>query len=75
MLIVGRMCTQGNPHAHVALGDMYREGLGVEDDPRIALKHYTVACDQGHPDAQHAMGEMYSNGLGVTQHLLKAGVM
>ena len=49
------------------LGVMYRNGDGVPQDHKTALKWYTLAAEQGHADAQFGLGVMYDSGRGVIQ--------
>ena len=44
----------GNPGAQFMLGEFYREGRGVEEDPDRALSFYLKAAYQGHGRAQCA---------------------
>ena len=46
---------------------MYRNGDGVPQDHKTALKWYTLAAEQGHADAQFGLGVMYDSGRGVIQ--------
>lgn len=62
----------GNAQAQNQLGDLYREGEVVTQDPAEALRWYRLAADQGDPHGQNNLGSMYLNGLGVEQNLAKA---
>ncbi|GBC10749.1 hypothetical protein RclHR1_09870008 [Rhizophagus clarus] len=53
----------GNPMAQVTLGDMYRNGRGVETDEKKALFWYIKAAKHEHYQAQFALGELYEKGL------------
>jgi len=61
-----------NPEAQHALGFMYREGLGVEQDYAVALKWYRKSAKQEFAEAQHNLGVMYYHGLGVQQDYVQA---
>ncbi|KAF9154835.1 hypothetical protein BG015_011857 [Linnemannia schmuckeri] len=57
--------SQGDNNAQVALGDMYKEGQGVEQDYMAAMDWYLKAASQDNPEGQHRVGVMYSLGSGV----------
>ena len=61
------LAEQGNAYAQFNLGRMYRQGLGVPQDYKIALKWFTLAAEQGIADAQTNLGVMYGTGQGVIQ--------
>lgn len=42
------------------LGDMYANGLGVEQDSRTAAKWFTTAVDLGYPEARRALEDLTS---------------
>ena len=46
---------------------MYRDGRGVAQDDREALRWWRKAAEQGNAKAQSNLGFMYYQGLGVTQ--------
>jgi TPR repeat protein len=54
---------QGDADAQEALGLMYAEGQGVEQDFKEAVKWYQKAADQGNADAQETLGLYYETGL------------
>jgi TPR repeat protein len=58
-------CTQSAainiPYCQARLGDMYRNGLGIDQDFHRAFEHYQNAASQAdtpYPYAQHMLGEM-----------------
>lgn len=53
------------PKAMVALGDMYRDGWGVEQDYKQAKKLYVNATDKDYAKAMVRLGNMYRDSLGV----------
>jgi hypothetical protein len=59
------LAEKGNAAAQYNLGDMYREGEGVAEDDKEAVKWYRKAAEQGHAQAQNNLGDMYANGEGV----------
>lgn len=47
---------------------MYREGHGVVQDHKKAIRWYTLAAQQGHLSAQLYLGDAYRDGSGVEQN-------
>jgi TPR repeat protein len=59
--------------AQYALGSLYVNGHGVEQDFSKAKEYYHLAAEQGHVDAQWALGIIYSyNAEGVKQDFAKS---
>ncbi len=54
------------------LGDLYRSGLGVEQDYEEAVRWYRKAADQGLGKAQSNVGIMYYDGKGVAKDYKEA---
>lgn len=48
-----------------ALGDAYSDGVGVDQDSRLAVQNYRIAADGGSGRAQYRMAQHYDNGWGV----------
>jgi TPR repeat protein len=46
---------------------MYRDGQGVPQDYKTALKWFKLAAKQGYAGAQYDLGVMYRDGQGVPQ--------
>jgi len=63
---------EGVKEAQNSLGVNYRDGLGVEQDFKQAVKWFEKAADQGVADAQNNLGIMYAEGLGVEQDFKQA---
>jgi len=63
---------QGDPEGRVRMGNMYRIGMGVQQDYAEALRYYRLAAEQGNPNGQNALAFMYEQGLGVTQDYAEA---
>ncbi|KAG0365196.1 hypothetical protein BGX24_004237 [Mortierella sp. AD032] len=64
--------TLGDRAAQVALGDIYRDGEGVDQDYQTAMDWYLKAADQGHHDAQYNIGVLYDYGRGVPRDYTQA---
>ena len=54
------------------LGQMYAQGLGVEQDFARALDCYRQAAEHGVPQAQSNLAVMYAHGQGVQQDFAQA---
>jgi TPR repeat protein len=57
-----KYANQGNIHAQVMLGTLYRKGEGVATDPMKAVSWYRVAADRGDAYARNTLGEMFLTG-------------
>ena len=53
---------QGDAEAQFNLGQMYREGLGVEQDYKEAVKWYRLAAEQRNERGQVNLAIMYDDG-------------
>jgi len=58
---------QGDASAQYNLGVMYKDGEGVPQDYKTAVKWYRIAAEQGNASAQTLLGAMYGKGQGVIQ--------
>ncbi len=61
------LAEQGDARAQTGLGFMYKNGQGVPQDDKTAVKWYTLAAEQGYAVAQYNLGLMYRRGQGVPQ--------
>ena len=59
------LAKQGDLATQIKLASAYREGLGVPQDYKTAVKWFTLAAEQGDAVAQYNLGIMHSFGLGV----------
>jgi TPR repeat protein len=57
----------GFPPAQNSLGNLYEQGLGVEQSNPRAAYWYRRAAEPEEPRAQHSLGVMYLQGRGVPQ--------
>ena len=63
------LAEQGDAGAQYNLGLMYRNGQGVPQDYKTAVKWYTLAAEQGIALAQNVLGEIYFKGQrGIPQN-------
>ena len=53
---------------------LYRDGQGVPQDYKTAVKWYRLAAEQGNARAQYNLGAMYDNGKGVPQDYVRASM-
>ena len=58
---------QGDAEAQYALGTLYYEGKGINQDIQQSVNWMQKAAEQGLADAQLALGDLYFNGEGVKQ--------
>ena len=61
------LAKQGDPKAQRVIGEMYADGLGVDEDYAAAAKWYRRAVDQGYAPAMADLGDLYFYGNGVDQ--------
>ncbi|NQV81053.1 MAG: SEL1-like repeat protein [Alphaproteobacteria bacterium] len=66
------MARAGNAAAQRNIGQLYRLGLGVPQDLRVAANWYRLAADQGLSRAQANLGVMYLRGEGVDRDATRA---
>jgi hypothetical protein len=60
-------CEAGIPASCHALGALYRNGLGVDEDLVQAAHFFQTACDGGEADACYNLAALYDEGQGVTK--------
>ena len=58
---------QGFDKSQFVLGLMYKNGEGVPQDYKEAVKWYRKAAKQGNFEAQYSLGEIYQEGKGIPQ--------
>lgn len=63
---------EGVAQAQYALGVMYSNGHGVEQDYESAVSWYEKAVLQGHVEAMNNLANCYNNGQGVEENLPEA---
>jgi TPR repeat protein/S1-C subfamily serine protease len=61
------LAKQGDPKAQRVVGNMYADGLGVDEDYAAAAKWYQLAVGQGYAAAMPDLGDLYYYGNGVDQ--------
>tara|TARA_A100001037_G_C15129901_1_gene628165 strand:+ start:418 stop:1083 length:666 start_codon:yes stop_codon:yes gene_type:complete len=59
------MARDGDPGAQTSLGLIFERGLGVNINPKEAMKWYYLAASQGDSLATFHLGSMYERGLGT----------
>ena len=60
-----RMAADGLPRAMLVMGNLYADGLGVQQDHEEAVRWYRKAAEQGEAVGQYNLGRMYHSGRGV----------
>lgn len=63
---------QGHAESQFLCGQMYRRGVGVEANDKLALNWYKRAAKQGHLGGQMACGSIYEEGRGTAVDLKRA---
>lgn len=63
---------EGDADAQNSLGDMYYDGIGVQQDYDEAARWFRKAAEQGHAQAQCNLGYLYIKGQGVPQNPKKS---
>lgn len=63
------LAKNGDPRSQYFLGVMYDAGNGVDQDPKEAIRWYTLSANQSYPPAQYNLGEMYRLGIGTKKNL------
>ncbi|MHB8203877.1 MAG: tetratricopeptide repeat protein [Desulfomonilaceae bacterium] len=54
-----RWADDNDPEALCEIGNKYRDGDGVAQDDKEAIKWFRLAADQGYSEAQFMLGIMY----------------
>ncbi len=65
--VIRVLAERGEATWQFALGSMYKNGTGVAQDDKEAVKWYRKAAEQGYMKAQNALGVMYEKGRGGAQ--------
>lgn len=68
----GKAANGGRADAFTKLGELYDEGVLVEQNLKLAYEYYKSAADMGDGDAMLRIGEMYQRGEGVTKNINEA---
>ena len=63
-----RAAGKGNKTAYLKLGDAYRYGIGVKEDPVRSLRYYRLAAAGGDTTAMKALKEEYQCGVGISNN-------
>jgi len=66
------LARDGDPAAQRNIGHLYRNGLGVDRDPKYAAEWYERAASAGLGRAQANLGALYLTGDGVPQDFSEA---
>lgn len=67
-----RAAEAGQAKAQYNLGLMYANGVGVEQDPKQALRWYQKSADKGFSAAQYILAGKYAAGKGVDRDIRQA---
>jgi serine/threonine protein kinase len=72
--ILRTLADKDHPRAMVRLGELRREGKGVERNDEEALRLFRRAAERGDGEAPFRMGDMYAGGHGVAKNDFQAYV-
>jgi len=72
LTVLLEMANKGNSRAQWSLGNAYRDGIGVPQDYREAVRWYSSAAAQNLAAAQLALGYLYEYGKGVRRNYREA---
>ncbi len=70
--VIRVLAERGEATWQFALGSMYKNGTGVAQDDKEAVKWYRKAAEQGEAFARYNLGVMYAKGRGVAQDYVQA---
>jgi uncharacterized protein len=70
--IIHRQRVRSFSQAQAELGLLFRDGLGVHQDLKEAVRLLKLAASHGNADGQTSLGEMYEQGQGVAKNYSKA---
>ena len=62
----------GESAAYSHLGNMYAQGVGVEQNNATALEYFTRGVAKDHPPSQNGLGYMHMHGHGASSHPMRA---
>ena len=63
---------EDHPKAQLALGRLYRDGVGLPRDPAMGAIYFRKAADQKYPHAACELARLYRSGAGIPQNLDEA---
>ena len=64
--------TKEDPQFQYILGEIYSEGLGVEEDNNEAIRWYEKSANHGNSNGEYGLGILYYLGEGIEQDYKKA---
>ena len=59
------LAENGDADANLFLAYLYRRGIELGRDDKLAAEHFRAAAGAGSPEAQYQLGLMYELGIGV----------
>ncbi|MDB4639385.1 sel1 repeat family protein [bacterium] len=65
------VATQGEVGAQYNVGNLYKDGVGVQRNYSGAAYWYRKAAEQGHSRARSELGNLYLNGRGVPKSVIE----
>ena len=67
-----KLAQSGDIDAATMLGEMYLDGIGVQQDNKKAYYWIQKAANEGDKEAQYLLGFMYENGIEVKEDMAQA---
>ena len=67
-----KAASAGDPTAYAQLGNMYAQGIAVDQDNITALEYFRKGVAKDHPPSQNGLGYMYMHGYGVERDYKRA---
>uniref|UniRef100_A0AC35U1L7 Protein sel-1-like protein 1 n=1 Tax=Rhabditophanes sp. KR3021 TaxID=114890 RepID=A0AC35U1L7_9BILA len=67
MEYLNELASHGSADAHMMLGFLYSNGIGVPKDPRKAVTYYSFAALNGNTIGEMAMAYRYASGINVLE--------
>ena len=71
-LMLKEKADNGDAESQLKVGEMYEDGLGVEQSYINAFKYYMLASEQDINEAHNYIGLLYQDGLGVEKNFIEA---
>ena len=63
---------QGVSDAAYELGQIYRDGIGLDSNELEAVEWFRIGARAGHPGSQKIMGSLYEQGIVVEEDMARA---
>ena len=71
--LLDEMARRDDTEAMYRLANLYRAGVGIDQDLNESARLYEQAATAGHVPSQYMVGQCYERGIGVPTDIVKAG--